>query len=142
MITGVDIVEQQIRAAAGLPLSIDTDVPVSGHAIECRIYAEDPTTFIPSPGTLDSFDLPDLPNLRIDSGYRKGDAVTPYFDPLLAKFIAWGESRDAAISLMDSALDACDISGVDTNVPTLRAALGHPDFGAGRYTTSLIESLP
>ena len=141
MITGVDIVEQQIRAAAGLPLSIDTDVPVSGHAIECRIYAEDPTTFIPSPGTLDSFDLPDLPNLRIDSGYRKGDAVTPYFDPLLAKFSAWGENREAAIDLMDSALDACDISGVDTNIPTLTAVMEHPDFAAGRYTTNLIENL-
>ncbi len=142
MVAGVDIVEQQLRAAAGMKLSLSDNVPLNGHAIECRIYAENPNTFIPSPGTLEAFDLPTIPNLRIDSGYRKGDAVTPYFDPLLAKFIAWGESRDAAISLMDSALDACDISGVDTNIPTLRAALGHPDFAAGRYTTSLIESLP
>ena len=141
MITGVDIVEQQFRAAAGLPISLDADVPVSGHAIECRLYAEHPKTFIPSPGTLDAFDLHDLPKLRIDSGYRKGDAVTPYFDPLLAKFIAWGESREAAISLMNGALDACDISGVATNIPTLRAALKHPDFDAGRYTTNLIENL-
>ncbi len=141
MITGVDVVEQQLRAAAGLPLLLDADAPVSGHAIECRIYAEDPKTFIPSPGTLDAFDLPSVPNLRIDSGYRKGDDVTPYFDPLLAKFIAWGESREAAISLMNGALDGCDISGVATNIPTLRAALKHPDFDAGRYTTNLIENL-
>ena len=141
MVAGIDIVEQQLRAAAGRKLSLSDNFPLNGHAIECRIYAENPKTFIPSPGTLEAFDLPAIPNLRIDSGYRKGDAVTPYFDPLLAKFIAWGESRDAAISLMESALDACDISGVDTNIPTLRAALKHPDFAAGRYTTSLIESL-
>ena len=141
VITGVDIVEQQLRVAAGLPLSVNGDVPVCGHAIECRLYAENPKTFIPSPGMLDAFDLPSMPNLRIDSGYRKGDAVTPYFDPLLAKIIAWGESRDVAVSLMNSALDACDISGVATNIPTLRAALEHPDFVAGRYTTNLIENL-
>lgn len=141
MVAGVDIVEQQLRAAAGMDLSMSDDVRLSGHAVECRIYAENPKTFIPSPGILDAFRLPTMPNLRIDSGYRKGDAVTPYFDPLLAKFIAWGESRDAAVSLMESALDLCDISGVDTNIPTLTAALGHPAFAAGRYTTGLIEGL-
>ena len=141
MIAGVDIVEQQLRAAAGMPLSLGDDVTLHGHAVECRIYAEDPKTFIPSPGTLDAFDLPEMPNLRIDSGYRRGDPVTPYFDPLLAKFIAWGESRNTAISLMKSALDACDISGVNTNIPTLRAVLKHPAFAAGRYTTGLIENL-
>ena len=142
MITGVDIVEQQLRAAAGLPLSVNGDVPACGHAIECRLYAEDPKTFIPSPGTLDAFDLPDLPDLRIDSGYRKGDAVTPYFDPLLAKLIAWGSDRTAAIELMMDALAATEISGVKTNIPTLRAILSHTDFVAGRYTTALIENLP
>ena len=85
MITGVDIVEQQFRAASGAPLSIDADIFVNGHAIECRIYAEDPKTFLPSPGILDAFDMPEMPNLRMDSGYRAGDAVTPYFDPLLCK---------------------------------------------------------
>ena len=142
MITGVDIVEQQLRAAAGMSLSIDSDSPLNGHAIECRIYAENPKTFIPSPGTLDAFELPKMPDLRIDSGYRKGDAVTPYFDPLLAKFIAWGENRRDAIRLMRDALDAAEISGVATNIPTLCAALEHADFAAGRYTTGLIENLP
>ena len=140
-VTGVDIVEQQLGAAAGLPLSMDADIPVCGHAIECRLYAEDPKTFMPSPGKLDAFKLPNLPNLRIDSGYRSGDAVTPYFDPLLAKFIAWGECRADAIQLMREALEAADISGVNTNIPTLRATLSHLDFVAGRYTTELIESL-
>ena len=141
MVTGVDIVEQQLRAAADLPLSLDDEIPMNGSAIECRIYAENPKTFMPSPGTLEAFELPRMPNLRIDAGYRKGDAVTPYFDPLLAKLIAWGDSREDAISLMDSALDACDIAGVDTNIPTLRAALAHADFAAGRYDTGLIENL-
>ena len=141
MVTGVDIVEQQFRAAAGLPLSLDDDIPINGSAIECRIYAENPKTFMPSPGTLEAFELPDMLHLRIDSGYRKGDAVTPYFDPLLAKLIAWGESRDDAISLMADALRACKVGGVDTNISTLRAALEHPDLLAGRYTTNLIENL-
>ena len=142
MITGVDLVEQQLLAAAGLPLSVDGNAAVRGHAIECRIYAEDPKSFMPSPGTLDTFDLPEMADLRIDGGYRKGDAVTPYFDPLLAKFIAWGESRDEAIRLMEKALSATEVSGVTTNIPTLRAALHHADFAAGRYSTGLIESLP
>ena len=142
MITGVDIVEQQLRAAAGMPLSINGDVPVRGHAIECRLYAEDPKTFIPSPGTLDAFELPSMQNLRIDSGYRKGDAVTPYFDPLLAKFIAWGDERAAAIRLMRDALGVTEIAGVKTNIPTLNSILNHPEFVAGRYTTGLIENLP
>ena len=141
MITGIDIVEQQLRAAAGLALSIADDVSVQGHAVECRIYAEDPKTFMPSPGTLDAFDLPDLPNLRIDSGYRSGDSVTPYFDPLLAKFIAWGESRDKALRLMRDALGATGVSGAATNIQVLCAALSHPEFVAGRYSTDLIENL-
>ena len=142
MITGIDIVEQQLRAAAGMPLSIGDDVSVKGYAVECRIYAEDPKTFMPSPGALDAYGLPEMPNLRIDSGYRRGDAVTPYFDPLLAKFIAWGECRDEAIRLMQSALEETELSGVATNIPTLCAALSHPEFIEGRYSTSLIENLP
>lgn len=141
MVTGVDIVEQQLRAAAGLPLSIDPEPRLSGSAIECRIYAEDPRTFIPSPGALDAFDMPALPNLRVDTGYRAGDAVTPFFDPLLAKLIAWGENRQAAIRLMRDALASTQITGVKTNMPTLSAALAHPDFAAGRYTTALLDNL-
>lgn len=141
MVAGVDIVEQQLRAAAGLPLSLDAEPHLSGSAIECRIYAEDPRTFIPSPGALDAFDTPALANLRVDTGYRAGDAVTPFFDPLLAKLIARGDDRQAAIRLMRDALAATHIAGVKTNIPTLSAALAHPDFIAGRYTTALLDNL-
>ena len=141
MITGVDIVEQQFRAAAGLSLSLPPAAPRRGHAVECRIYAEHPKTFMPSPGTLQAFALPSMPNLRIDAGYRGGDEVTPYFDPMLAKFAAWGEDRAAAIALMQDALAAADIAGVDTNIPLLQAALAHPDFAAGRYDTGLLEKV-
>ena len=140
-VTGVDIVEQQLRSAAGMPLSVDSAPPLNGYAIECRIYAEDPRTFIPWPGTLETFRLPTMPDLRIDCGYREGDVVTPYFDPLLAKFIAWGTDRDAAIRLMCAALDATEVGGVATNIGALRVALAHPDFVGGHYTTDLIGSL-
>ncbi len=140
-ITGVDIVEQQLRAAAGMPLSLDADTPTRGHAIECRIYAEHPQTFIPSPGTLNAFTLPTLEGMRIDSGYRRGDTVTPYFDPMLAKFIAWGEARPHAIRLMADALALTDIAGVDTNIPLLLTALAHPDFVAGWYDTGLLSNI-
>lgn len=142
MTTGIDIVEQQLRAAAGMNLSISDEASVRGHAVECRIYAEDPKTFMPSPGTLDSFELPKMPNLRIDTGYRRGDAITPYFDPLLAKFIAWGGSREEALRLMRDALSAAEVSGVATNVHALCTALRHPEFTRGKYSTDLIEKLP
>ena len=143
MITGIDIVEQQMRAAAGIGLSInrDEEIRVRGHAIQCRIYAEDPVTFLPSPGVLQGFVLPEIANVRIDTGYTKGDSVTPYFDPLVAKVIAWGENRNEALKLMWRALEATEISGVKTNIPTLRTAIHHPDFIAGLYTTSFIENL-
>ncbi len=140
MVTGVDIVELQLRIAAGE--SIPTELsPVHGHAIQCRIYAEDPDTFIPSPGTLEEFHIPDLDGLRVDTGFRAGDKVASWFDPLLAKVIAWGETREASISLMRHALDETRISGVKTNVPTLRKAIESPEFTRGRYTTKLLESL-
>ena len=143
MITGIDIVEQQLRAAAGIGLSVglEATIPLRGHAIECRIYAEDPATFLPSPGTLEVFALPDLPNVRVDTGYRQGDSVTPYFDPMLAKVIAWGENRDKALSLIMQALDATEVSGVKTNIVLLEKAVRHPDFIAGRYSTNLIEDI-
>ncbi len=140
MVTGVDMVEQQLLIAAGLPATAD-HLQISGHAIECRIYAEDPETFIPSPGTLEDFHVPSLPNLRMDTGFRAGDNVSSFFDPLLAKVIAWGESRESSISLMADALAGSRVKGVKTNIPALQKAIAHPDFTRGRYTTDLLGNL-
>ena len=140
MVTGVDIVEQQLRIAAGLATEV-RPAPVSGHAIECRIYAEDPETFVPSPGRLTEFEIPAGDGLRVDTGFRAGDEVSSFFDPLLAKLIAWGESRDAAVALMRQALTETRIVGIKTNVPTLLRAMEQPDFVRGRYTTDLLRTL-
>ena len=140
MVTGVDIVEQQLRIAAGLATDV-RPAPVSGHAIECRIYAEDPETFVPSPGKLEEFEIPARDGLRVDTGFRAGDEVSSFFDPLLAKLIAWGKSRDAATALMCEALAETRIAGIKTNVPTLLRALEQPDFVRGRYTTDLLRTL-
>ncbi len=140
MVTGVDIVERQLRIAAG-QTGQARSASVRGHAIQCRIYAEDPRTFIPSPGVLDEFHVPGLGGLRVDTGFRAGDEVSSWFDPLLAKVIAWGETRDASISLMREALEATRISGVKTNVPTLLKAIESEEFALGRYTTDLLEKI-
>ena len=140
MVTGVDIVEQQLRIASGAGMSVGIE-PVRGHAIQCRIYAEDAETFIPSPGTLDVFETPEMDGLRVDTGFRAGDEVTSYFDPLLAKLIAWGDTRESAISLMEAALDQTRVGGVKSNVSALQKALRHPDFIRGRYTTGLMQTL-
>ena len=140
MITGVDIVERQLRIAAGEPVPSEPP-PIASHAIQCRIYAEDPDTFIPSPGLLEEFHIPDLDGLRVDTGFRAGDEVSSYFDPLLAKVISWGETRDASISLMSDALDQTRISGLKTNVPTLRRTIQSAEFVSGRYTTDLLTTL-
>ena len=140
MVTGVDIVEQQLRIAAGEGISIGAE-PVNGHGIQCRIYAEDPETFIPSPGTLDVFQLPQLDRVRVETGLRKGDEVSSHFDPLLAKLIVWGTTRNDAISLMEEALVRTRVEGVRSNVPALERALRHPDFRRGRYSTGLMGDL-
>ena len=139
-ITGIDIVERQLRIAAGL--SVESAPPtVSGHSIQCRIYAEDPQTFIPSPGVLDEFHVPTLDGLRVDTGFRAGDEVSSYFDPLIAKFIAWAETRPAAIRLMETTLSQTRVEGLKTNIPTLQRALQSPNFQQGHYTTDLLTSL-
>ena len=140
MVTGVDIVERQLRIASGEPTPSDTP-PINGHAIQCRIYAEDPDTFIPSPGILEEFYIPALDGLRVDTGFRAGDEVSSYFDPLLAKVISWGETRADSISLMAKALDESNISGVKTNIPTLSRAIQNAEFASGRYTTDLLATL-
>ncbi len=140
-VTGVDLVREMVRVAAGLPLSVpDQGIGPRGHAIEARIYAEDPSrNFMPSPGQITRLDIPEIPNLRVDSGAREGTNVTVYYDPMIAKLIAWGEDRSAAIQTMLDALHGTIIEGVKTNIPFLRRVVAGDDFGAGRIHTRYVD---
>ncbi len=145
MITGVDLVQEQIRVAAGEPLSLrQHDVGLTGAAIECRINAEDPDRgFIPAPGVLDVFDLPAGPWTRVDSGYLPGARVSPYYDPLLAKLIVWAPNREQALARMDRALSEVRIEGrgVVTTVGFHRSILRHPVFRAGEHSIHFVDQL-
>ena len=141
MIAGVDIVEQMIRIAAGEPLPFaQSDVALSGWAVEARLYAEDPARgFVPATGRLRRYrPPPEDDSLRIDSGVAEGSEITIHYDPMMAKAIAHGADRDAATDRLAAALDGFEIVGVRHNLPFLRAALDHPRFRAGRLTTGFI----
>ncbi|WP_294271236.1 acetyl/propionyl/methylcrotonyl-CoA carboxylase subunit alpha [uncultured Sphingomonas sp.] len=139
-ITGVDLVEWQLRVAAGEPLPMaQGDLSIHGHAIEARLYAEDPAKgFLPAIGTLEVFDLGDDPAIRIDTGVEEGAEITPWYDPMIAKVIAHGETRDAAREALADALDEAVIWPVRTNAGFLVQALDHPDFASGQVDTGLI----
>ncbi|KAA0018751.1 acetyl/propionyl/methylcrotonyl-CoA carboxylase subunit alpha [Salinicola corii] len=147
MITGEDLVEWQLRVAAGLPLPKSQDaLTLTGHAIEARLYAEDPDNdFLPATGTLERFGLDlnagDLTSdrVRLDSGVEAGDDVSMHYDPMLAKLIVHGEDRGQALAEMDRALAALDVSGVTTNRRFLQRLVTHPDFIAARLDTRFIE---
>jgi acetyl-CoA carboxylase biotin carboxylase subunit len=118
MITGVDLVKEQLRIAAGLPLSYtQKDIKFSGHAIECRINAEDPKTFVPCPGTITAFHTPGGPGIRVDSHIYDGYRVPPYYDSMIGKLIAWGNDRNIALARMRNALDEVLVEGIKTNIP-------------------------
>lgn len=140
MVTGVDIVKEQIRIASGEPLSFrQDDVVMNGHAIECRINAESPDTFRPSPGVLRVFSIPGGPGIRIDTAAHTDSTITPYYDSLVAKLIAHGRDRDEAIARMRRALEMTVIEGIDTTVPVHRRILDDPDFVAGRLSTAFMD---
>jgi acetyl/propionyl-CoA carboxylase alpha subunit len=140
-VTGVDLVREMVRVAAGLPLSVpEQGIGPRGHAIEARIYAEDPARgFMPSPGQITRMDVPEIPDLRVDTGARVGTNVTVYYDPLIAKFTAWGADRDAAIATMRDALAGTVIEGVKTNIPFLMRVFAGDDFCAGRIHTRYVD---
>jgi acetyl-CoA carboxylase biotin carboxylase subunit len=142
-VTGVDLVQAMIGVAAGEPLALrQADLALTGHAIEARIYAEDPERkFLPSPGRLARFDPPAGPGVRVDSGVRAGDRVSVHYDALLAKLIAWGEDRPAAIERLRGALDAFAVEGVATSLAFHRRAVVAPEFAAGRYDTGFADAL-
>jgi acetyl-CoA carboxylase biotin carboxylase subunit len=142
MVTGLDLVEEQLRIAAGEPPSPAALGPVtSGHAIELRVYAEDPQRFLPSPGRIGTWHVPGGAHVRVDAGYRAGDEVTPFYDPLLAKICVWGEDRRSAIGRARDVLRDVTIAGPRTNVSFLQEVLVHPDFVSGAYDTRLVGSM-
>jgi len=142
-VTGVDLVEHMIRIAAGEPLGLaQEDLQLRGHAIEARIYAEDPARkFLPSPGALRVFRPPEGPGIRVDAGVVEGDRVTVHYDALLAKLIAWAPDRPRAIERLRGALDAFAIEGVASSLAFHRRAVRAPSFLAGRYDTGFVEDL-
>jgi 3-methylcrotonyl-CoA carboxylase alpha subunit len=142
LITGIDLVEWQLRVAFGekLPLAQD-QIRLNGHAIEARVYAENPhKNFMPSVGRIKTWRMPVEANgLRIDAGYREGDAVSPHYDAMLAKVIAWAPTRDAAIERLNRGLEESDVRGIVTNIPFLSALVTHPDVRANAIDTGFIE---
>ena len=143
LVTGLDLVELQVRIAAGEQLPVRQDaVRLSGHAIEARVYAEDPSRgFLPTGGTVLAVREPDLPQVRTDSGLADGMSVTSSYDPMLAKVIAWGRGRGEALRRLDAALASTVILGVTTNIAFLRELLADPDVAAGRLDTELAGRL-
>jgi 3-methylcrotonyl-CoA carboxylase alpha subunit len=142
MITGLDLVALQLRVAAGEPLGFDQgDVRLDGHAIEVRLYAEDPAKrFLPSTGTLSMLRLPkENGHVRVDTGVAEGDAVTVHYDPMIAKLIVWDRDRPSALARLDEALRSTAIVGVASNVAFLRRLLRVPDFAEGRLDTGMVE---
>jgi acetyl/propionyl-CoA carboxylase alpha subunit len=142
LVTGLDLVHWQIRVAVGeqfpFPQSHFTQ---RGHAIECRVYAEDPSNgFLPSTGKLLQYIEPRGPGIRVDSGFTAGNEVSHFYDPLLAKLIVYAEDRETAIQRMQTALKEFVVHGVVTNIDFLQAVLSHPDFANGEVTTRWVET--
>lgn len=142
LVTGIDLVEQQLRIAVGGSISFEpAALTTQGHAIELRVYAEDPQRFLPSPGTIDAWREPGGPGVRVDSGYRTGNRVTPYYDPLLAKLCVHGDDRDEAVKRAEEAVSQFEITGLRTNLPFLARLLAHPLYREGRYDTGIVETV-
>jgi len=142
MVTGIDLVKEQIRIAAGKKLSFSQkDVRFIGHSIECRINAEDPKTMIPSPGRITGLYLPTGPGIRVDTAAYAGYQVPPYYDSLLAKLISYGRDRKEAINRMKRALEATIVEGLKTNVRLHQAIISHPDFVAGNLDTGFLNKV-
>ena len=141
MITGIDLVREQIRVAEGKPLSVTQDeIEFVGHAIECRLNAEDPKTFAPSPGLVTQFHAPGGMHVRFDSGLYAGYKIPPYYDSMIGKLIVYGRTREAAMMRLRRALEETVIEGVKTTIPLHRALLEEPDIQDGAYTIKWLEA--
>ncbi len=142
MVTGVDLVEQQLRIAAGEAVTFDPDtLAASGHAIELRVYAEDPVRFLPGPGLITTWHEPHGLGIRVDSGYQAGDLVTPHYDPLLAKLVVHGEDRGQALARARAAVEDFEVAGPKCNLPFFAELLSDPRFVSGRYDTGLVDAM-
>lgn len=141
MITGIDLVKEQIRIAQGLPISFNQeDLKILGHAIELRIYAEDPeNNFLPDIGRLTTYRPPVGPNIRVDDGMEEGMEIPIYYDPMIAKLAVYGESRDAAINNMKSAIDNYHVVGAKTTLPFGKFVMNHPAFITGDFDTKFVD---
>jgi acetyl-CoA carboxylase biotin carboxylase subunit len=142
MVTGVDLIELQLRIAGQDPLPIaQDDLSVRGHAIEARIIAEDPDReFAPSPGRIAEWKVPSGNGIRLDTAVAAGTVVPPFYDSMIAKLIVHAADRPAAVALLREALGQFEVTGVATNIPFLRAVAAHPDFAEGRFDTRWLET--
>jgi acetyl-CoA carboxylase, biotin carboxylase subunit len=141
MIYGLDLVSWQIDVAEGKPLPLtqaELDARRRGHAVECRIYAEDPIKFLPSPGKITHMRVPDGPYVRNDSGCYEGADIPVHYDPMISKLVVWGEDRPRAVARMRRALDEYQVRGIETNLAFHRRCLRHAAFVAGDYDTGFI----
>jgi acetyl-CoA carboxylase, biotin carboxylase subunit len=142
LVTGIDLVEQQFLVAAGEPVGFDPlGVAPAGHAVEFRVYAEDPVRFLPSPGAITEWSPPAGPGIRVDAGYEAGNTVTPFYDPLLAKLCVHGETRDEALGRAREAVAAFRLAGPKTNLPFHADLLTSEAFVSGDYDTSVVAGL-
>ncbi len=142
LVTGIDLVEQQLLVAAGDDVSFDVNsVTPDGHALEFRVYAEDPVRFLPSPGPITAWTEPAGPGVRVDSGYVAGNVVTPYYDPLLAKLVVHGADRASALDRARAAVAGFVVSGLKTNLPFHADLLNSAEFGSGDYDTAVVSQL-
>jgi len=140
MVTGIDIVKEQIRIAAGGRLSFkQSEVTFTGHSIECRINAEDPDTFVPSPGVIHVFSVPGGPGVRVETFAHSECTISPHYDSMIAKIIVHGRDRQEAVARMKRTLEMTVIEGIKTNIPMHLKILAEPDFIAGRLSTSFME---
>jgi acetyl-CoA carboxylase, biotin carboxylase subunit len=140
LVTGRDLVKEQLRVAAGEPLSFaQKDILFQGHALECRVNAEDPVSFVPSPGTIRHWHVPGGPGIRVDTFAHEGCVVTPHYDSLVAKVMSYGRDRTEAIARMRRCLEMTVVEGIKTNIEMHLRILDEPDFVAGRLDTRYME---
>lgn len=139
-ITKQDIVRMQIDVAQGKELAVQQeDLTINGHAIEMRIYAEDPIRFFPSPGTITTYQAPSGEHIRLESGIEEGTKITPFYDPMVSKLVVWGATREEAMNLALHALEDYQIEGIKTNLPMLKEVIQHPAFQKGEVTTDFVS---